>query len=215
MRFEYANLKPVQLGSSEGLQYEQDIFSIGFPGGVPKPMYTEGKVKALYTLDDSKVVRTSAAFWLGASGSPVFNTAGELVAISTFKSPGRKAYYYNMPVEWVKALLQQPDTETTETDKLPFWDAPEEKRPFFMRVVQPFKNSDWDRLNNVAQLWIKSEPDSPEAFYYAGIAEEKIGSPEKAKQYFNKALTLQPEPPAAIAGLSCTEKVTLACNNSF
>ncbi len=33
LRFQYLDLKPVELGDSETLHYEQSMFSIGFPGG--------------------------------------------------------------------------------------------------------------------------------------------------------------------------------------
>ncbi len=39
-------------------------------------------------MDDSHIVRTDASFVMGASGSPVFDAEGKLIAISTFKSPG-------------------------------------------------------------------------------------------------------------------------------
>src|SRR6187551_647136 len=75
LRFQFLELKPVELGDSETLKYEQPIFSIGFPGGPPKPQSTVGKIKALYPLDDSQVIRTDASFVMGASGSPVFDSA--------------------------------------------------------------------------------------------------------------------------------------------
>lgn len=215
LRFQYADLTPVEFGDYENLTYEQDIFSIGFPGGPPKPQYSEGKIKALYPLDDSAIIRTNASFVMGASGSPVFDADGKLLAISTFKSPGKKAYYYNVSAKWVKALLAQPDITSMKTDELPFWDAPEEKRPFFMRVVQPFKNEKWGELSRIAQLWIKTESKSAEAYYYAGIAEEEMGHLNKAKQYFERALSLHPEHPATTAKLECAEKMKLACNESF
>jgi len=212
LRFQYAELMPVELGSSENVEYEQDVFSIGFPGGPPKPLYTEGKVKAMYSLDDSRIVRTSASFVMGASGSPVFDAEGKLIAISTFKSPGKNAYYYNLPVEWVKALLDQPDIQSTKTDILPFWDAPEEKRPFFMRVVLPYKNNKWNEVDRIAELWVEKEPETAEAYYYAGIAKEKLGQLDTAKARYQKALALHPKHPAATLGLQCIEeKNTEAC----
>jgi hypothetical protein len=215
LRFQYADLIPVELGDSESLQYEQDIFSIGFPGGPPKPQYTEGKIKALYAFDDSHIIRTDASFVMGASGSPIFDTDGKLVAMSTFKSPGKNAYYYNIPVQWIKTLLGQPDIISTVTEIVPFWDMPEEQRPFFMRVVQLFKNEKWGELHQIAQLWLKSEPNSAEAFYYAGVAEEKMNHLKEAKQYFQQALVIHPEHPAAIIGLRCTEKTAISCNDNF
>lgn len=215
LRFQYADLTPVELGDSEQLTYGQDFFSIGFPGGPPKPQYTEGKIKALYALDDSHIIRTDASFVMGASGSPVFDVDGKLLALSTFKSPGKQARYYNIPVKWVKALLKQPDITSMKTDVSPFWDAPEEKRPFFMRVVLPLKHEKWDVLDQVAQRWIVAEPNSAEAFYYAGLAQEKLGKPKQSKAYYQQALTLQPMHPATMAALECTKNMSLACNEEF
>jgi serine protease Do len=201
LRFQYLDLKPVDLGDSENLKYEQAIFSIGFPGGPPKPQSTTGKIKALYSLDDSQIVRTDASFVMGASGSPVFDSEGKLIAISTFKSPGHGAFFYNVPVKWVKALLDAPETASLKTDEVPFWDAPELQRPFFMRVVLPYQNEKWVDLKIVAQEWIAKEPSSPEALFYAGVAEEKLGDLTKANQYFQKVLSLHPQHVATLIEL--------------
>ena len=201
LRFQFLELKPVELGDSENLKYEQPIFSIGFPGGPPKPQSTVGKIKALYPLDDSHVVRTDASFVMGASGSPVFDAEGKLIAISTFKSPGRGAYFYNIPVKWVKALLDAPETASLASGGTPFWDAPDTERPFFMRVVLPYQNDKWEELRVVAQQWLVKEPTSPEALFYAGIAEERLGDTTKANTYFNQVLVLQPQHGATLIEL--------------
>lgn len=201
LRFQFLALKPVELGDSENLKYEQPIFSIGFPGGPPKPQSTVGKIKALYPLDDSHIVRTDASFVMGASGSPVFDSEGKLIAISTFKSPGRGAYFYSLPVKWVKALLDAPETGSLASDGTPFWDAPDTERPFFMRVVLPYQNDKWDELKGVAQAWLAKEPSSLEALFYSGVAEERLGNASQASMYFNKVLALQPQHGATLMEL--------------
>ena len=215
LRFQFAEFTPVELGDSEHLQYEQDVFSIGFPGGPPKPQYTEGKIKALYPFEDSVIIRTDASFVMGASGSPIFDASGKLLGISTFKSPGKHAYYYNIPVKWVKALLNQPDLTSMETDEMPFWDAPEDKRPFFMRVVLPYKYQQWEELESIANEWIEKESDSVEAYYYAGLAAEKMGKNVEAKRFYQQALSIQADHPAALTGIKCAEEIKLACNSQF
>lgn len=201
LRFQFLDMKPVKLGDSEALKYEQAIFSIGFPGGPPRPQTTQGKIKALYPLDDSQILRTDASFVMGASGSPVFDNDGKLIAISTFKSPGHDAYFYNVPVKWVKALLSAPETESLKTDISPFWDAPEEQRPFFMRVVLPYQNNRWLDVKKISQEWVSNEPDSPEALFYAGVAEENLGDLSKANQYFQQVLSLHPQHAATLIEL--------------
>ena len=198
MRFEWANITPVQLGDSENLKYEQPIISISMPGDSPAPYIDLSKIKALYAMDGSQVIRTQAAFASGASGSPIFDYDGKLVGISTFKSPGHGAYYYNMPVAWIKTLLQGKEIELDQAPEAPFWDAPDEARPFFMRIVLPFQNKRWDDVKKVAQEWITKDPNSAEANYYAGLAEENLGDLTKANQYFQQALKLQPQHPATV-----------------
>lgn len=209
LRFQYLELTPVELGDSENLKYEQTMFSIGFPGGPPKPQTSYGKIKALYPLDDSQIVRTDASFMMGASGSPVFDSNGKLIAISTFKSPGRGAYFYNVPVKWVKALLAAPEsteTNSMQTADLPFWDALEENRPYFMRVVLPYQNEKWNELNIAAQAWVNAEPTNAEAQYYLGIAQDKLGNLSAAKQAFSQALKLHPQHPATLFALGLIAK---------
>jgi serine protease Do len=196
LRFKFLDLKPVELGDSESIAYEQNIFSIGFPGGPPKPIITNGKIKAIYPIDDSAIVRTDASFIMGASGSPVFNSEGKLIALSTFKSPGHAAYFYNLPVKWIKALLEKPESEevaTFKTDESPFWDAPEESRPFFMRVVLPYQNEKWPELEKIATDWVAKEPKSEEAHFYLGVAQEKLGKLPEAKAQFAEVLKLHPQ----------------------
>ena len=206
LRFQFLDMKPVVLGDSETLKDEQSIFSIGFPGGPPKPITTQGKIKALYPLDDSQVIRTNASFLMGASGSPVFDDDGKLIAISTFKSPGHDAYFYNMPVKWVKALLDTPElaapeTESLKTDISPFWDAPETERPFFMRVVLPYQNAKWDELEKIAIDWVNKEPKNEEAHFYLGAARENQGKTDAAKIEFSEVLKLSPQHAASLLEL--------------
>ena len=206
LRFQYLDIKPVELGNSENLKDEQAIFSIGFPGGPPKPITTPGKIKAIYAMDDSHVIRTDASFVMGASGSPVFDSDGKLIALSTVKSPGHSAYFYNVPVKWVKALIDKSETTTLETESLkteisPFWDAPEEQRPFFMRVVLPYQNAKWDELEKIAAEWVSKEPKSEEAHFYLGVAHENHGRADAAKTEFSEVLKLHPQHAATLQEL--------------
>ena len=190
LRFEYLTVNPVELGDSESLKYEQFVFAIGFPGGPPKPQTTWGNIKALYPLDDSQIIRTNASFVMGASGSPLFDEAGKLVGINTFKSPGRDAFYYNVPVKWVKALKNLPETPLVKDGEAAFWDAPIEARPYFMQIVLPLQNQQWQVLGNVASKWLAKEPNNVEALFYQSIAYERLGNSDEAKKGFEQVLSL-------------------------
>jgi serine protease Do len=202
LRFQFLDMPPVVLGDSENLKYEQGIFSIGFPGGPPKPITTPGKIKALYALDGSQVIRTDASFVMGASGSPVFDDGGKLIALSTVKSPGHSAYFYNVPVKWIKALLDNAEeTNSLVSSDTPFWAAADEQRPYFMRVVLPYQNAKWDELEKIAQEWVSKEPASEEAHFYLGVAFENLGKTDAAKNELAEALKLHPQHAATLQEL--------------
>lgn len=202
LKFEWADLKPVVLGESTSLTYEQPVISISMPNDSPAPYVALSKIKALYPVDDSEVIRTEAAFSIGASGSPVFNYDGKLIGISTFKSPGRNAYFYNMSVKWVKALLQTSAVKLNAPHDLPFWDAPDENRPFFMQIVLPFQNNRWEDVKKIASNWTEKEANNVEAWYYLGIATQQLGDKVNANKDFKIALSLHANHPATLQALA-------------
>ncbi|MDZ4099471.1 MAG: serine protease, partial [Methylophilaceae bacterium] len=147
---------------------------------------------------------------LGGSGGPLFDDNGTLVGIMTMKSPGRNAFYYNIPVDWVKPLLDGPELSIAAQKELPFWDAPDAERPFFMRVLQPMQTANWATLEAISQDWVKSEPDTAEAWYALGLAQKNLGKLDTADDHLAQALklnTLHADAKASLAemqGQECT-----------
>jgi len=212
LKVQYADLKPVKLGDSSKLQYEQPIISISMPTDSPAPYVVLSNIKALYPLDNISVIRSQAAFSIGASGSPIFDYEGNLIGVSTFKSPGKKAYFYNMPVNLVKAVMQTPMVKLNAEHDLPFWDAPDEARPFFMQIVMPFQNSLWQDVQKVSENWVKKEPNNAEAWYYHGQAAQNLGDHRGALQDYTNALRLHPNHPATLQ--ASVQLATIAGNIS-
>src|SRR5450830_1079774 len=202
LKVDYLGMKPVVLADSESPQYEQSIFSIGFQGGAPKPQTTFGNVKALYPLDDGMIIRTSDSFMLGASGSPIFDDEGKLYGLNTFKSPGHDAYYFGVPVKWIKALLNAPELKELGQSGTPFWDSPQDQQPFFMRIVLPVQNKDWASLKSIAQDWKSKEPTAIEASYYLALADENLGETKAAQQLYGQVLKVNPRHSASMLALA-------------
>jgi serine protease Do len=192
LKFTKLPFPAVALKDSATLEYEQKVFVISYPNdtNVPQPSY--GSVKALYPLDGSVIVRSDAAFSLGSSGGALFDQDSNLIGITTFKSPGRNAYYYSLPVEWIRQLISSPDLVKLTADEPPFWSLPELQRPFFMRIVIPYQNQDWQDVLSIAQAWVKQEPENADAIYYLGIAEYELNRIEEAGRHLNQAVTINP-----------------------
>lgn len=202
LKFQYLELPPVKLGTTAALHYGDAVFSIGFPGGPPKPQTIAGHVKALYPYDDSLIVRTDAAFIMGASGSPTFNQTGELVALSTFKSPGKQAYFYSVPVEWIQTLFGKQASNSIQADATPFWDLPLNERPFWMQVMIPYQNSDWPAVEQIARTWLSQQAEAAEAHFYLASALHGQGHLAAAQQAYLQATTLEPNYLEAWSGLA-------------
>ena len=202
LKVQYADLKPIAMADSSKLSYEQQVISISMPADSPAPFVALSTIKALYPFDAEGVIRTQAAFAIGASGSPVFDYDGKLIAISTFKSPGKNAYYYNMPINLVKALLLTESVPLNAAHDAPFWDAAENDRPFFMQIVMPYQNKRWQDVQTVAKNWVASEPNNAEAWYYMAKAAQNLEDVKTAKLHYLKALALQPSHPPSLQALA-------------
>lgn len=197
LKFDQLPFKSVPMRDSATLQYEEEVFTVSHPyhSQVPQPSY--GNIKAIYPLDDSVIVRSSAQFAMGSSGGAMFDQHFNLIGITTFKSPGRQGYFYSLPVEWIKRLFDAPDLIKLNSVEVPFWALPEAQRPFFMQIVGPFQQEQWDELNRIAQAWIVKEPNNSDALYYLGEAAAGLKNSPLAKQYFAKAISSNPRHLAA------------------
>lgn len=192
LKFSKLPFPAVSLKDSAGLQYEQEVFVISYPNdtNVPQPSY--GNIKAVYPFDGSVIVRSDAAFSLGSSGGALFDQDSNLIGITTFKSPGRSAYYYSLPVEWIRQLMLSPDLQKLKSVEAPFWSLSESERPFFMQVVIPYQNQQWAEVMRIAEAWQKQEPQNADAVYYLGRAEYELGRREDAATHLSAAVALNP-----------------------
>ena len=179
---------PAPIGKGDDLKRAQEVLAIGHSNGVPNPLTSSGAIKTTYLFDGGKVIRSSAKFLMGASGSGIFDLEGNLLGINTFKTPGRPAYFYSLPIEWLADLQKLPvETQFPITGKA-FWEEEDSKKPFFMQMALPEINEDWPKLAQVAEKWTLSEPKNSDAWYELGYAQENLHKPIEAKQAYQKAL---------------------------
>ncbi len=187
---ENLDVPSVKIGASKALQYEESIFTIGYPDETKSPVSTFGVVKGLFPMDDSVIIRASSAFRLGASGGGAFDDAGKLIGIITLKSKGHAAQYFYMPVEWVQALMRKPAQTLGVKSEIPFWAMDAKQRPYFMQVVQPYVSQEWATLLKVATQWVQTEPNTAESWFYLAAAEYATKDYSQAEEHFKKVLAL-------------------------
>lgn len=202
LKFDPLPFKPLPMRDSKTLQYEEEVFSLSFPAAAPVPQISYGNIKGIYPFEGSMIVRSNAAFLMGSSGGALFDQHFNLIGLTTFKSPGHQAFYYSLPVEWIKELMDAPEVISLKTNEVPFWALPLEQRPYFMQVVIPYQNGDWASLQSIASLWVKQEPSSADAWYFLGLAEEGLQQFAKAEQDLQHAYDLNQRDFDAMLALS-------------
>ena len=181
---------PAAIGSVNNMNKGEEIIAIGHSSASPAPITSFGVLKSSYPYEGASIIRSTARFAMGASGSGLFDGQGRLIGINTFKTPGRNAYFYELPVEWLASLEKQPVETQYPIDGKTFWEEDDANKPFFMQVAEPEIQEDWARLSNVAQQWIKREPNNTEAWYELGVAQEHSKQKTEAEQSFRHALML-------------------------
>ncbi|MBA3696733.1 MAG: trypsin-like peptidase domain-containing protein [Methylotenera sp.] len=179
---------PAPIGKGNDLKRGQGVLSIGHSNGVPTPLTSEGTIKSTYEFEGGKIIRSTAQFRMGASGSGIFDLEGNLLGINTFKTPGKQAYFYSLPIEWLASLGKLPaETQFPVVGKA-FWEEDDDKKPYFMQVALPEINQDWPKLAQVAQKWIATDPKNSEAWYELGNATENLNKIDEAQKAYQQAV---------------------------
>jgi serine protease Do len=202
LKFDPLPFKPIPMRESKTLQYEEEVFSLSFPAASPVPQPSYGTIKGIYAYDNGLIVRSNASFSMGSSGGALFDQKFNLIGLTTFKSPGHHAFYYSLPVEWIKELMETPEVTSLKTEEVPFWALPMEQRPFFMQVVIPYQNQEWATLKVIASRWTEKEPHSADAWYFLGLAEEGLLEFAQAENDLKKAYALNSRDLDAMLALS-------------
>lgn len=178
------------LGKGNELKRGQDMLAIGHSNGVPAPLTSQGTVKSTYEFEGGRIIRSTAQFRMGASGSGIFDAEGNLLGINTFKTPGKPAYFYSLPIEWLANVEKLPVETSFPIVGKAFWEADDDKKPFFMQIAIPEINKDWPMLAQVAQKWIDADDKNSDAWYELGVAQENLHKMDEAKSAYQQSVVL-------------------------
>lgn len=182
--------KPATIAKDQDLKRRQEVLSIGHSNGVPAPLTSAGAIKSTYHFESGHIIRSNAPFRMGASGSGIFDIEGNLLGINTFKTPGKPAYFYSLPIEWLANLEKLPVETTFPITGKAFWEEDDDKKPFFMQIAIPEINQDWPKLEQVSRKWIDADPKNSDAWYELGNAQENLHKIDEAKVSYQKSVLL-------------------------
>ena len=105
------------LGDSDRLQVGEEVVAIGSPLSLESTV-SNGIVSGMRTVKEEggKLLQTTAPISPGSSGGPLFNTAGEVVGITTSHLKGGENLNFAIPINDVKPMLL---TEPSKPHSLP------------------------------------------------------------------------------------------------
>jgi S1-C subfamily serine protease len=99
----------VEIGSVASLRTGQKVFTIGAPQGLELTL-SEGIVSALREVQNGTVVQTTAPISPGSSGGGLFNSAGQLVGITTFQHRYGQNLNFALPADWIDQMQSRSAT---------------------------------------------------------------------------------------------------------
>lgn len=178
---------PAERARTDTITTGQPVRAAGYSDGILR--IETGSIRGLHPCpcDGGKVIQTTTPFEPGASGGGLFDEAGRLIGILTFKNKLGGAYHFAVPIAWYR-FADGAAVDTLDT-RQPFWQSGRDGS-FFLSACALGAEGDWKSLRKLAQRWQLSEPDNPEPLVALGRAEVGVGDRRSAREAFGAALRL-------------------------
>jgi S1-C subfamily serine protease len=115
----------VKLGHSNGTQVGDKIYTLGNPLGVFQNTLSDGILSGVRQMDGYKLFQVSAPISHGSSGSPVFNTSGDVIAIVEATISEGQNLNFAIPIDYAAGMLSSVQTRALES----IYEPEEPKKP--------------------------------------------------------------------------------------
>jgi Trypsin-like peptidase domain len=121
----------LKLGRSGSVQIGDKLYALGNPLGVFQNTFSDGILSGIRQMDGYKLFQLSAPISRGSSGSPVFNSTGEVVGIIESTVEEGQNINFAVPIDYAIGMLDSKQTQSLESIY-----EPEENAPAATEVVQ-------------------------------------------------------------------------------
>ena len=94
---------------SGDLRVGETVYAIGAPRGLDLTL-SEGLISGLRPYKGGVAIHTTAALSPGSSGGGLYDADGALIGVTTFEADRGENIDFVVPIDWVVALREEPDT---------------------------------------------------------------------------------------------------------
>lgn len=180
--------QPMPMLDAGAMRVGMPVQAVGYTGG--RLTVSSGDIKGLHQCpcDGGRVIQVSAGFDRGASGGGLFDTAGRLVGVLTFKSGAGGNFHFALPVGWLRGLVRD-GAQVIDAGQT-FWERPTKDSGYFLTACALGAKKKWEPLADLAAEWTRKEPDNPESWMALGRSSLGLGRSDEAARSFQRALEL-------------------------
>ena len=115
IKIKAVNQPIVKAGHSSSMQIGDRLYTLGTPLGVFQNTLSDGILSGIRQMDGFKLFQLSAPISHGSSGSPVFNSSGEVIAIVEATMAEGQNLNFAIPIDYALGLLDSRQTHPLES----------------------------------------------------------------------------------------------------
>lgn len=192
-----AKLPYVKFGDAGATEVGQQIAVIGNPLGLEGSL-SEGVIAAKRDFEGQRWLQITAAISPGSSGSPVVNSAGEVVGIATLLFRGGQSLNLAVPADVAQSMVSQ---STSQPKLVPLAESAKEmsdedrnllRDPEFSEVFDVVEKDDHARAIAMLQSLISKHPSNWQLKAMLIAQYEAVGFYDKVEAYLQQEIQSNP-----------------------
>ncbi|HET7207370.1 MAG TPA: serine protease [Terriglobales bacterium] len=125
LKIKAVNLPYLKLSHSGSAQVGDKLYTLGNPLGVFQNTLSEGLLSGIRQMDGYKLYQLSAPISHGSSGSPVFNSQGDVIGIVEATLPEGQNLNFAIPIDYAAGMLDSREVRPLTA----FYEPEEAKQP--------------------------------------------------------------------------------------
>jgi S1-C subfamily serine protease len=185
-----SSLTFVKIGSSAGVKVGDRVVTISSPKGLSNTI-SDGLVSSIREEEGRRFIQTTAPISSGSSGSPLFNTKGEVIGLTTMQVREGQNLNFAVPIEKVADLLQRreglalPEFQTRIAPRAPTSPRlPIKSKSVFETANAAFRAGDYGGALRAYERAQELDTADAAAYYNAALCYRQLGDPPNAARMY-------------------------------